>query len=76
MLHVVLFAVHFQDEVDFLLFDQEALTIVLSNSCLDVVIDQDLFVVSLSVLSDALRLQGELLLEEISNGNLRRQLCE
>lgn len=49
--NVVIFAVHFQDEVDLFCRSEEALSIILSDTGLDGVVDEDFFVVGLSVLS-------------------------
>jgi hypothetical protein len=51
LLIVIFFAIHLKDDKDVLSCDKEALTVVLSHSLLNVVIDHNFFVVCLVILS-------------------------
>lgn len=63
--HVVVFTVHFQNEVDLFCRTEEALSIILSDTGLDGIVNENLFIEGLSVLSVILGLQAEALLVEL-----------
>lgn len=64
LLPVVLFAVHLEDDKDVLSRDKKSLSVILSNSLFDIIIDDDLLVVSLVVFSVSGGFEREGLLEE------------
>ena len=63
--HVVIFTVHFQNEVDLFCCTEEAFSIILSDTGLDGIVNENLFIEGLSVLSVILGLQAEALLVEL-----------
>lgn len=76
---VVLLAVHLEDDVDVLWRDQEPLAVVLGNTGLNVVVDDDLLIVGLVVLSVTLALEDGFSLElvaELVDVDLGRILVE
>lgn len=75
---VVSFAVHLQHHVDFFLFDEEPFTVVLADTAFDIIVNQDLLVIGLSVLTNALRFENNVcdVFEEKLDINFRRLLGE
>ena len=65
MAHVIVFAVHFQNEVDLFCCTEEAFSIILSDTGLDGIVNENLFIEGLSVLSVVLGLQADALLVEL-----------
>ena len=63
--HVIVFAVHFQNEVDLFCCTEEAFSIILSDTGLDGIVNENLFIEGLSVLSVVLGLQADALLVEL-----------
>ena len=63
--HVVIFTVHFQNEVDLFCCTEEAFSIILSDTGLDGIVNENLFIEGLSVLSVVLGLQADTLLVEL-----------
>ena len=51
LLIVIFFAIHLKDDKDVLSCDKETLTVVLSNSLLNFVVDDNFFVICLVILS-------------------------
>jgi hypothetical protein len=76
MLDVIILAIHIEHEIDVLRGDQEALTIVASNSRLDEEVDKDFFVKSLVVVTVSVRFHVIQLLFILINEYFRRHLVE
>jgi hypothetical protein len=76
VIDVVVLAIHHENEVDALQGSEEPLSVVLRDPLLHMIVDQNLLVESLIVLSVALRLDAEGLLEEVVQIDLGRLLLE
>lgn len=76
LLIVIFFAVHLEHDVDVFSCDKEALTVVLSNSLLNFIVDNNFLVVCLVILSVSWRFHRESLWEEQSEVQLGGILLE
>jgi len=73
---IVLLAVHFQNKDDLFFVCKESFSVVLGNSALYLVVDQDFFIIGLIVLSICDRLQSLGLFEEGQDIKLGSMLFE
>ena len=68
--NVVILSIHFKDQKDFFSTYQESFSVVLSNSCLCSIIDQNFFIVSLIVISVLMALDTlQFFLKELVGSN-------